>query len=182
MNCHFWAPIWSAVYGRLWGSSEWDKPWEVESRHEEGHSLFICSVEIRLQEILGEAEMPLVRCVLVRWELLVQENLRVIQTHCSQSPWLERSKNCCVWGANVSFLQNLSLGSLKMRWTCTESSGVCQGWGYWLRRASCFIKITVGAFALLNWSRLDRTTRAQLQPLWLVRDPRKCLSSRTCKR
>lgn len=41
--------------------------------------MFICSVEIRLQEILGEAGMPLVRCVLVRWELLVQENLRVIQ-------------------------------------------------------------------------------------------------------
>lgn len=49
----------------------------------------ICSVEIRLQEALGEARISfLVRCVLVRWYmLLVQENLRVVQMHCTQSPF-----------------------------------------------------------------------------------------------
>lgn len=180
MNCHFWAPIWSTDYGRLRGSSEWDKPWEAQNRHGEGYSLFICGVEIRLQEILGDAGMPLVRCVLVRWELLVQENVRVVQTHCTQSPWLERSVNCCVWDANVSFLQNLSLGSLKTRWQCTESSGVCQGW--LLVKKNLFYQDYSRSFCSLKLVKIGQKHKGSAPATMVGRDLRKCLSSRTCKR
>lgn len=108
-----------------------------------GYSLFMCRVKIRLQETLGEAGMPLVRCVLVRQELLVQENTRVVQTHCTQSPERAQRKLLCLrckrffhffrtflwaswrWGGHVQEHQSLSgLGLLvKKSFLCYQDYG-----------------------------------------------------------